>query len=81
MLKRNRQLVDSNGRYGLHCQLCRTKGPKNHKSCVWIKVPFQQHLERLTRGSLSYLNSFDAALMEDERKVIFLIGILSLRSS
>ena len=28
-----------------------------------------------------YLNSFDAAFIEDERKVIFLIGILSLRSS
>jgi len=28
-----------------------------------------------------YLNSFDAAFIEDERKVIFLIGILFLRSS
>jgi hypothetical protein len=33
------------------------------------------------RGQRSYLNVFDAAFMEEDRNVIFLIGIFSLRSS
>ena len=33
------------------------------------------------QNAFVYLNSFDAAFMEDDRKVIFLIGNLSFRSS
>ena len=58
--------------------------PTKTEQTVWGVVPRVQStglpVDVLGQG-VSYLNSFDAAFMEEERKVIFLMGILFLRSS
>ena len=52
----------------------------------YLLLAIEKNIHRLSRWMFTnmaffYLNSFDAAFIEDERKVIFLIGILFLRSS
>ena len=48
---------------------------------IYIKNIHQRSRWMFANAAYFYLNSFEAAFIEDERKVIFLIGILSLRSS